>query len=138
VKGSHYNNTVLHVTVCQARGLLILESDYSYSGGSGAGDPYAIVTHGMQEESTAVIPKSTAPVWNLTKRFNFRVLERLVVRLYDRVLIITIYGRITLDSTPEVRLYDRGEMSFDGDDFLGKVEVILLHSIYSTYLHVWY
>jgi hypothetical protein len=113
VKGSHYNNTVLRVTVCQARGLL--ESDYSYSGGSGAGDPYAIVTHGMQEESTAVIPKSTAPVWNLTKRFNFRVLERLVVRLYDR-----------------------GEMSFDGDGFLGKVEVILFHSINSTYLHVWY
>jgi len=108
VDGRQYHRAVLACEIIQARNLIAMDSN-------GTSDPYANIKHGNQHRNTAIKKCTLMPEWNHSMKFDFHVLHKLVVEVYDN-----------------------DEFSLDGDDFLGMVEVPLVSLKKDVEIRNWY
>jgi len=93
IDGLMYRNTKLYVEVIQARNLQAMDLN-------GVSDPYALIRLGKQERQTEYQRETVAPVWNYSMRLDYDTLSKL-----------------------KIELYDHDDLSIDGDDFMGQVEI---------------
>jgi len=74
--GSHYKDTMLEVTVVQAKDIAALDN-------GGASDPFVELTHGAQTSTTATEFKTLTPNWNTMFAFDYKPLCDVVVEIFD-------------------------------------------------------
>jgi len=108
IDGTMFKNSQLDVEVVQARGLRAMDMD-------GLSDPYAVIRLGRQERQTTSMKCTLSPVWNHLAKLDFEPLQKLVVELFDH-----------------------DDFSFDGDDFMGKVEIPISRLVKGEEQNGWY